>query len=401
MVASLNPWHLLFALLAAAAWMSHLTATVVPAVCDGGGDCVKYLAMAQGFADGVFPPIEHPFNLRIAAPWIVSGMVSLGAPDFTQAFLWLNYAAASAFVVCVYGAMRGMGFRSPEFFIVILWFFLHPLGFRLYYTVPASVDPLAYAFLAAILWLFVARQRTAMWLVVLAALFVKESFQFIAMIGGLAEAAHAFFNRGEERRKAIASALGGVAAILAYKISQHAFLSGVFPQKQEYYIGAVLVLGYWGLQAIKDPSRFIVWAGAFFCSTGFFSAYLLGKWRWMIEPEKARLTLFLGAGAAGFAAFGLLAGSDMSRIIFNGNLLILSFCLLAARERGIRPLAAAALSVAGIVMMFWYTDFFPSAFEYGYYGSRRISETAVFAALSLLVVAIFHLSPRLLSRRKG
>jgi len=106
--------------------------TIKLSICSGAGDCVKYSEMARSFASGEYGPIDFPFNLRIMAPWLAS----IFAQDVAKGFIWLNGASALLFVIFCFGISRLLAIRNVEFWILVLWFFLHPLGFSFYSSVP-------------------------------------------------------------------------------------------------------------------------------------------------------------------------------------------------------------------------------------------------------------------------
>lgn len=377
-----NPWHLFFAL----AVMAYMFAGRIDAFstvpCGGMGDCVKYLRMSELFADGhSFPaPIEYPFNLRLGTPWLVS----LFGVDHVRSYMWIGVASSVAFMVCFYMVARALGFVAVEFMLVALWFLLHPLGLASFFSVAATVDPLAQAFMGLAALLFLTKKRVAFWLALGIALLVKESFVFVALVAILAELACAVAARHQDRPamlRAFASCLGGVCVIVLYKLAETFGLPHIFPKSQPYTITTAHIIGWWALQAVRDPNRILVWIAACFCATGFFSVWIAGKWppaEKLADPLEIRRAAFLALGAAGFAAFGLVAGADMSRIVFTGNVFLIGFFLYMARARGLAFGQKIPVFLASLVLALAYGRFFPSHLEYAYYGSHDIGLTLKF-----------------------
>lgn len=384
-----NVWHLLFALGLAVCVFMWRFQTYAPPPCGGMGDCVKYLRMSELFADGrSFPaPIEYPFNLRVGMPWLVS----LFGGDFVRTYLWASIASSFAFVAFLYAFCRALGFLAFEFVFMALWFLLHPLGLAFLFSQAAYVDPLAQAMLGLVALLFVERKRGAFWCALGAALLVKETFVFVALAAMLAELACVVAARGKDlrvSRAALVSCAGGAAVLVLYKLAEAFGLPLVFPKSQSFGITSFGILKWWAGQALQDPNRILVWIGACFCATGFFSVLAVGRWpvaKLLSDAFEVRRLAFLALGAGGFIAFGLVAGSDMSRIVFNGGFLLFGLFFFVARSRGLSVVHEFAAFAASLVLALSYMRYFPSAFEYGYYDARDVGPTALFVLVCAFV----------------
>lgn len=384
-----NLWHLLVALGLTACAFAWRFQTYAPPPCGGMGDCVKYLRMTELFAEGrSFPsPIEYPFNLRVGMPWLVS----LFGGDFVQSYARVSAACSLAFVVVLHAFARALGLKAFEFAFLALWFLAHPLGLAFPFAVAASVDPLAQAMLGLAALLFVQRRRVAFWLALGAALLVKETFVFVALVAILAELASAVFAKGKDLRilrEALLSCAGGVLVVLLYKLAEAFVLPHLFPKSQAHDISSIHILKWWTLQAVENPARILVWIGACFCATGFFSVLVAGKWgilERLKDPLDARKLVFLALGGGGYIAFGLVAGADMSRIAFSGAILFLGLFFYVARARNLSFIQEFWAFSASLALALFYTRFFPSTFEYGYYASRDVGPTAFFVLLCAAV----------------
>lgn len=352
--------------------------------CEGLGDCVKYSQMAQAFASGSFHPIDAPFNTRIAAPWIVSRL----SGDPVQGFLVLNGIAALIFVTAWYGIARQLGLRNIEFFALVLWFHVHPLGFGLYHAMPESVDPMAHAMLAAVTWMYFTRHRLLLPTLLLA-LLTKESFTFICLVMIAAELVHVRFIGHQNARESWRLIAGIIAISLAHKMSCHMIEQHWFSHTPGYSPTTRETIRHFWHEATRAPARFVVWLTAVICVVGTFPILWLKRWQVPKSAADKRNTTYLLLGCAGFTALGLVGGSDMSRIIFTGNLLVVGAMLLPMNGR-LPPVCHTATALTlGLLLALNYTRVLPSTLEYDYYmHGHRLAPTlyVLMAGCALLVV---------------
>lgn len=355
--------------------------------CSALGDCVQYSKMARSFASGEYRSIDFPFNLRIMAPWLAS----IFAQDVAKGFVWLNSASAVFFVLFCFEISRLLALRNIEFWIVVLWFFLHPLGFGFYSSVPQSVDPLSYAFTGLITLLFISEKRLLLWIAVSLALLTKESFSFIALVIAAAELMYAISTRDKRAIPAVASICGAVLILLIYKIEKNVMQTHLFSQSQGWEITTFDTISWWFNKTWNDPKRLIVWIGAIFCSTGLFSIFIFWKKYTPKPPLQTRLDAYFALGGLGFIALGLLAGSDMSRIIFNGNLFIMLAMLISFRNQRL-PIHQLLIAFAfSTLIVLTYTKFFPPMLEYDYYTQdHRIGLTIYYILITLSIMSCLH-----------
>lgn len=375
------------ALLLALFFIVYRFLTVNLSMCSGEGDCLKYSEMARSFTSGEYVSIDFPFNIRILAPWLAS----LFSQDITMGFIWLNGASALLFVIFCFEISRFLGLRNVDFWILILWFFLHPLGFSLYSVVPQLVDPLSYAFMALITLLFISEKRFLLWAIISLALLAKESFSFIVLIIAVAELTYAISTRDKRAIPALVSICGAVIVLLIYKIEKNFIQIYLFPQNQEWQITIFSTISWWLNEIWNDPKRLIVWMGAIICSTGLFSFFIFSKKYALKSPLKTRLDLYFALGGFGFIALGLLAGGDMSRIIFNGNLFIILAIFISFRNQRLPINQLLITFFLSILIALNYTRFFPAAFEYDYYTKgHHIDPTIYFILITISMMFCLH-----------
>jgi hypothetical protein len=371
-----------FALIVSFSFLYYWSLIIIPSPCSGLGDCVKYTEMANGFIIGQYNLIDFPFNLRVLTPWFVS----LFSNDALIGFKIVNNLSILLFVIFYFNISRLLALRNIEFFIPLLWFFLHPLGFSLYSVVPQSVDPFTFMLMALITLLFISEKRFLLWVTVFFGLLAKESFLFLALVIIFSELVFSIRKDQNQSKKYLGLAIFYIFLImLAFMIEKLLVTTFLFPQKQPWNITTLDTILYWAKIVIHDPKLIVVWFGAFLCSTGCFSLLLFEMTTLIRTPKEVRLDMFFLFGAAGFILLGLLGGSDMSRIIFNGNLFIMLAFLFAFKNTFI-SIKKLLLTFIFSLLTLNYTKYFPSTFEYGYYSDHRLTPTIFFIFCTLLAI---------------
>jgi hypothetical protein len=371
----------------------------MPSVCGGMGDCVKYSAMASAFLSGDYLKIDYPFNLRVLAPLVASSLPY----DVERSFLIINAVSAIVFIFFLHKTCQTLGLGKPSFIIISGWFLVHPSGFPFYYAIPISVDPLAYALMSMTIYFFIKHQPIYLAISLLLGLLTKESFLFIAItamastlmsilifIKQAKRSCGALFIKSQDIKIYLNLLIALLVASTVYSLIKSYYILSIFPQAQSWTISSLGTIFYWAVQALKDPSRIVVWIGSFFVATGVFSVLLLEKKvfnSFVNHPVRVvHVSLFLTFGSIGYITLGILAGSDMTRIIFNGNLFIFFFIFTRSQNDGTYIALVSGLS---FFVALSYMRFFPSAFEYGYYSSGSVKNTTWFVVL--ISIAIFSL----------
>ncbi|MCW8886008.1 MAG: hypothetical protein OQK12_12275 [Motiliproteus sp.] len=344
--------------------------------------------MAESFSTNNFTSIEYPFNSRILTPWLASFL----SEDIIKGFSWINAFSTILFIYFCFHITRKLQLNNLVFLGLSSWFFIHPLGFQFYLASPASVDPFTYALLALTTLLFLSKLRVLMWATIFISLLAKESFIFISLLVIAAELAYICVIRDRRSLSSITSVFLGFMVITLYSHIKTIIGTDFFPQTQEWEISTIDTISWWAREAYNSPERIIVWAGSFFCATGLYSAFLTINIMRERDPIEIRTLTFLGLGSAGYVALGLLAGSDMSRIIFNGNLFILLFCLLSFHYLKLPHTYAASITSISIISSLFYTNFFPAPFEYKYYtNGNDITSTSIYLALNIFTLLLLRI----------
>lgn len=358
--------------------------TRIAGQCGGMGDCVHYLQMAESFRTGQFVPINTPFNDRILSPWLVSLLPTTAVNGF-----WIvNTCSALAFVVAWHRLTLILKLRNVEFAALLIWFMLHPLGFGLYHVTPASADPLAHALLGLTTLAYLSR-HPMLPVVLMLGLLTKESFTFVGLIMVLAEGVRTVLT-GSGRRTQSLRIIGSVIAVLLLHKLLIAFIDQrLFPPTDGFKPSIQDTLRYFWTAAQQEPPRFVVWATALMCVVGAFPMLMLRPWRTPTSGLPLSASVYFGVGGAGFVALGLLGGSDMSRIIFTGNFLIMCAMLYSAGQSlpSVWSTLTATLLSLGIALN--YTRLLPVNLEYDYYvNDQRLGPTITVLLGCLLVLAI-------------
>jgi hypothetical protein len=377
-----------------------------PGTCGEASDCYKYSMMAKAFRSGAGMAIEYPFGHRVLSPLIASAI----SANVSNGFAWLNLLSEILFVVICLPIAKTLKISLWGYSAICLWFVLHPIGFPLYWAVPVSPDPLYYALVAATCLSYLRKSFRLLPVLLLMGMLTKETFVFIALIIVIAILAidmkiarvirmlvigsprtELLLVIGKRGQMLALGAGGIIISILVYFFIKLEFIDTFFPVLQPYTVGSLATIRWFADEALKDPWRLVVWASSGFAATGYslllVASRIITKYApptrsRLVDPVFYAICLLLSAS---FLAFGLLAGSDMSRIIFNGNVFIL-LCALMSIDRGKMAEGGVLVVFVGSgLMASLYTRFFPATFEYGYYMTRSIGSSLGFLLLNLVV----------------
>lgn len=349
------------------------------ASCEG-GDCLSYSQMTLGYSSGKFTSIESPFNGRLLAPFIASVLT----PDTVLSFQILNTISFGALTAALFLITKALSLGNLGFLALASWFALHPLGMALYLAVPVSVDPLAYALMSWLLYFFLLKKNWGYAVVLLIGILTKESFLFLAFVGLLAQLRIHHFTSFSALPRFAGSQITVLMAVTLGTIVREWSAKNLFTQAQPWPISFQSTITWWLNEVVNDPNRLLVWLAALLCAIGFFGSLVI----WsdsskFINANVTNTTFLLGSWLA-FCSLGLLGGSDMSRIIFNGNVFGLVFLLLLA-QAGKKQLKTFLALLLGLTMSLSYTRFFPSTIEYSYYeDSQNLILLLFFSAAMLL-----------------
>lgn len=377
---------LVFLLLGSFLFINHIL-YFSPSQCYGLGDCVKYSSMFDSYQENIFPAIiDYPFNLRILVPYIAKCFSNTFLLNINNSFFAINILSGYFVIIFVYLSMASLNLKNFHFMIFFLWFFLHPIGFSLYYAVPISIDPFIYALISIVIYCYVACRYISLIVICFIGLLAKESFLFIILMLMFTELLTICYENNKQKKVRMVFIFFLFIEIILYSYSKKYFLITLFPQSQPYEITSLGTIRYWLHEVVLDPKRIIVWVSSLLCSIGgisFMFINYIGKFP-IILKDKVLLFLFLCS--CGFMIFGLLAGSDMSRIIFNGIMFVffLSFLLL---NRNI----LLVLFFISFIATYLYTYWFPHPIEYEYYHTHSLVKYNIYLLIYSLTTLIIML----------
>ena len=290
-------------------------------------------------------------------------------PDWAQyqtGIFIINSIAAVIFTAAWYGIVRYLNLRNIEYFSLLIWFLIHPLGLGHYQSIPESVDPTAHAMLALITLMFFTRSKLLLPTLFIA-LMVKESFIFISIIIIASELCHAKATNGTDRYSSIYLITGIISVLITYKLAAHLSEMYWFAPTNGHAPSSLDTVRHFWREVRREPARLIVWLTAIICVVGAFPILLIKRKRIPNSPLNKRVSVYFLLGSSGFIALGLLGGSDMSRIIFTGNLLVLGFMMWPADGHLPTPWHTLLALILGSLIALSYTHLLPASLEYDYY----------------------------------
>ncbi|MEI6729837.1 MAG: hypothetical protein WCL30_01130, partial [Pseudomonadota bacterium] len=357
--------------------------------CQDPGDCVKYSTMTQMFGDSKYGNVEYPFNLRILAPFIAS----LISDNPTTGFLTLNAISAIIFAIFVFLCVRILELDNTAYLAIIIWFFIHPLGFKFYYLQPVLVDPLIYLLMAITTFSFLSKNYILMYLSIALGLIAKESFIIVSSAIIIAETAEVMMHGKNNLRKfmfKLHKIIPIILILVAYGFAQYFIENNLFhsTQKQLETTTIFYRIKIWVKAFCDDPGRIIIWLSAFFCSTGIMTSFISIKFIKKLSRAELRNLIFFSLNSFVFFILGLIGGTDMSRIIFNGNLFTLIFLFLCAKYRKLSINYMLWVFILSLLIMVLYTKFFPYTIEYKYYMSGYIVDYTLFCSINILLLLV-------------
>lgn len=362
--------------------------TIKPLPCEGPADCVRYNAMFEYFKNNCFNiKIEYPYNIRPLAPYLASLLSS----NSINGFHLLNGISIILFVCSFFAIYKILNFSYMGYIIFVLWFFLHPLGVRLYYYNPMHVDPLCYAFYGWLTYMFINKKKIIFLILLFLSFFVKESFVFIAIITIITEAIFLLYQYYKYKifhYNNLLNILGVLIILFIYKLILKTVIMKVLPQAQNYEITSFGTILYFIKMVYNDSKLLVVWIGSYFMATGCFSVLLFGNLKKLKEIYKNRELMFLFLGAIGFIVLGLTAGSDMSRIIFNGIIFIICFLFYLNNDLNkyfillIWFISITVILNSNIILSSYHI-------EYDYYIFKRLDRIIYFIAINVYFIIFF------------
>lgn len=250
--------------------------------------------------------VPFPFHQRVFVPFIAS----LFNQEIIQDFQWVNLVFSLLTVWMLFKLWRELGFELKWFWAGFVWLLFHWTGMiRLNAFDPITVDVPTYFFQAVFLWSVIKRKFVhLLWLVPLATS-QKESFVALPIILLI----YAWWHNRKTEEGFYNVPLIAVSAVLA--LATQWLINFYFPPI-EAGKGALITIGYHAKQALLNPFEIVRWLAAISMAFGPAIWLAMNRYRRHHYYDNTRNLLVIFTGL--YFAFGILAGGDMTRIIYLG-----------------------------------------------------------------------------------
>ncbi|MBX9850543.1 MAG: hypothetical protein K2X86_02165 [Cytophagaceae bacterium] len=304
-------------------------------LCDGN----QYLQMYYYFNGQTSEyKVIFPCNARVFVPMFAS---LLPVDNALDAFFIFNLIFSIAAVISIYLLWEKL--KIPFYLIMIglIWLCFHWTGLiRLNIFDPATVDVPLYLIQALFIFIFVSRNFKWLWLLCPVAVLQKESIIALLVVFLL----FALINNKYTDSGKIPVFPLLLSLILCVGIKYMANLW--FPSVDSGKSSVITVL-YYIKQTLLNPFRLIRWLVAISMAFGPF--IYLGILNYRRRHLSDQLLNFLTIMSLTYLLFGIVAGEDMTRIVFLGFPFIMTWILIMIRDIR-REMVAAALLISLLPM---------------------------------------------------
>ena len=267
--------------------------------------------------------VPFPFHQRILVPYLAA---QLDTGDIIRDFQWVNLAFTLLAILVTFSLWRMLGFDLKWIWFGFIWLLFHWSGLiRLNAFDPITVDLPIYAFQG--LFLIILFKRKYLHLLWLAPLATSQKESFIGLMIVLILYAW-WHNRKTEDGYYDPKILG---AALGLSIATQFVIDYYFPASREGK-GALITIAYHAKEALLNPFELIRWLAAISMAFGpaiWIAVYQYGKTH-RYDNKRNLLVLFSGL----YLVYGILAGGDMTRIVFLGFPFILTWIIYELRDCG-------------------------------------------------------------------
>lgn len=279
-------------------------------LCDG----KQYLKLYWYFENGTMSQISFPFYTRPLVPLLASFVASNPAVGFQI----VNGVFMVLGVFTIKKLWEYLEIKHSLQLVGLGWLLLHWTGIIRYNLFDyITVDVPLYFVQALSLLLFFRKRYLWFYLITPLALLQKESFLAIILIYLIAHIIEQKGNWLEDGKHLLVSIILG---ITVQKIAL-----GILPEQADQRNSILAILWHANL-VYEDPTRLIRWFAAFGSAFGVIPFILL--WKLKIDHWRDQRKLVLLALSLMYMAFGLLAGEDMTRILYLGFPFIMTLSLI-------------------------------------------------------------------------
>ncbi|MFY0591267.1 hypothetical protein [Roseivirga sp.] len=285
--------------------------------------------------------VSHPFSQRVLVPFLASLINSGG---ILKDFQYINLVFTLLSVWAIFLLWRKLGFELKWFIAGFTWLLLHWTGIiRLNAFDPITVDVPIYFFQALLLLIVLKRKFVHLtWLAPLATI-QKESFIPLMIVLLLYAIWH---NRKTEEGF---YDISFIAAGLTLSIMVNSLVNAQFTPS-EGTRNSLLMLAYHAKEALLNPFEIIRWLGAI--SMAFGPAIFLSIKRFGISYRYDNTRNLLILFTLTYLGFGLLAGGDMTRIIYLGFPFIFTWIAFELRDLKSKQILILGLLSAPLMMLY-------------------------------------------------
>lgn len=301
-------------------------------LCDG----KQYLKLYWYFESGTASQLPFPFYTRPVVPFLAS---LIPGDDPVLAFHAINAIFMVLALVCIRNLWNYLDLKDSLQWVGFGWLLLHWTGIIRYNLFDyVTVDVPLYFVQALALLLFFRRKYRWFYILTPLAMLQKESFLAV-MVGVLAmhilEARKGWFIQGKHLLFPL------IAGVFIQKL-----VMVLLPEQMDQRNSLLAILWHANL-VLEDPLRLIRWFAAFGSAFGILPFIILFKMKKQLTQENTLLTLLILSLM--YCAFGILAGEDMTRILFLGFPFIMTFTLLLYQSESYTVLLiAVTLSLASL-----------------------------------------------------
>ena len=326
--------------------------------------------------------VPFPFHSRVLVPWLAS-LVNSG--NIILDFTIVHFVFLLLSVWMLFKLWKDLQIPVKWMLVGFFWLLLHWTGIvRLNIFDPINVDVPLYFLQALFLWLVL--RRKFFWLLILApiATIQKESFIGIMVILFLYGWSH---NR--KKKDGFFNLKLIFIALLLAVITKEA-LNYLFPPGEASY-GSLFHIGLHAIGILMEPLKVVRWLLALFVAFGpFLIPAAIETWQHRFYENRKNLLLLFSLL---YIAFGLLAGGDMTRIIFLGFPFIMTWIMHALRE--IKTTGLIILVLFSIPLMFLLKSIPDPAFEWElwctwYPENAPVKILVFYAGYAALCMTIMH-----------
>lgn len=346
-------------------------------LCDGN----QYIKVYDYFENGRISQVKFPFYNRPLVPFLAS--VIPGSNPFIG-FTIINFIFLILGVWVIKELWDKLELETTEQYIGMFWLLFHWVGIiRLNQFDYITVDVPLYFFQALAVLIYLKGKYKWFYIIAPIALLQKESFLAIQLV---LIGIHAIFSFN---KKTLATLILSLTAGVVFQ----KLVLGFMPEQTDQRSSLMAIL-YHGNWALEDPTRFIRWFAAFGGAFGVLPLVVAFKFK--LEQLKDESTSLLIVLSTMYMSFGLLAGEDMTRIIFLGFPFIMTLSLLAMKNTSI-VLRVFALSLS--IVYFRLTTFtINPRWAVDYTDLNHVYFWASYFATTLIVFALFILLEKKLKK---